>query len=90
MNEVALEDLIIRFDGTVVELFYKGRGDSFRFHVAQLEQAQLLRLDSRRGPTLNLAGAQNGGVSLTSLKMRPEDLGPLQAIVGQIDAAIPR
>lgn len=90
MNEVQLDDLIIRFDGTVVELFYKGRGDSFRFHVAQLESAQLLRLDSRRGPTLNLVGAQSGGVSLTSLKMQPAQLTLLQAIVNQIDSAIAR
>ena len=87
---MTLEDLIIRFDGTVVELFYKGRGDSCRFRGVQLEQAQLLRLDSRRSPTLDLAGAQNGEVSPTSLKMWPEELGALQAIVDQIDAAIPR
>lgn len=90
MNEVRLEELIIQFDGTVVELFNAGRGDSFRYHVAQLERAQLLRLDSRKGPTFELVGRRHGGVALTNLKIGPGELEALQAITQQIDAAIPR
>lgn len=89
MREVVLEEVIIQFDGSVVELFYVGRGDSDRFHVAQLESAELLRLDSSRGPTLNLAGKQRGGVSLTHLKLGTVGGLALQEIVAEINRAIP-
>lgn len=90
MTELILEELIIRFDGTVVEIFYVGRGDSERRHIAHLVGAELLRLDSRRGPTLNLTGRQHGGFALNHLRITAEQLPALQAIVAQIDAAIAR
>lgn len=88
MSDVILEELVVSFDGSVVELFYAGRADSDRYHVAQLVRAELLRLDSSRGPTLNIVSQQRGGVSLTHLKMRPDQLPALQALVAEISQTI--
>ncbi len=85
-----MDELVVRFDGSIVELWYAGRGDSDRFHVAQIERVELLRLDNNRGPTLHIVGQQRGGVALTRIKMRPEMLTALQQIVAEINAAIPR
>ena len=90
MHEVAIEELIIRFDGTVVEVFYAGRGNSERLHIAHLEQIELLRLDSRRGPAWNVKAVHHGGFTVNNLKMRPDQVAPLQALLATINAAIPR
>lgn len=87
MSEVILEELIIGFDGTVVEIFYAGRGDSDRFHIAQLESAELLHLDARGGPTFNLVGTHRGGVALNRLKVKAAELPALQQVVSEINEA---
>ena len=82
MSEVVLEELVITFDGTVVEIFYAGRGDSDRFHIAQLESAELLHLDARGGPTFNLVGTHRGGVvALNRLKVKAAELPALAAVI---------
>ena len=83
-----MEELVIRFESGVVEVFYAGRGDSDRFHIAQLERCELLRLDSSRGPTFNLVAQQRGGASLTHIRLRPEQLPELQKVVAEINQAI--
>jgi hypothetical protein len=87
VREVILDELIVRFDGTIVELLWMGRA-SERHHVLHLARAELLELDSRRGPTLNLEGKQRGGVALTHLALVDGQLAELQALVGEIEQAI--
>lgn len=57
-REVVLDELILRFDAPMVEVCVAARYHSDRFHVAQLERVQLLRLDNRRGPTLHQRNAE--------------------------------
>jgi hypothetical protein len=85
-REVILDELVVRFDGTVAELWLAGRS-SERLHVAQIVKAELRDLDSRRGPTLNIEGTNRGGIALNHLKVAEHQLAALQAIVGEIDAA---
>lgn len=85
-SEVILEELVVRFDGTVAELWLAGR-DSERLHVAQIVKAELRDLDGRRGPTLNIEGTNRGGIALNHLKVAEHELPELQRIVGEIDAA---
>ena len=87
MREVVLDELIVRFDGSVVEVFIVGRG-STRFHIRHLERAELLRLDSRKGPTLNIVGHQHGGVSFNNLAVAQGVLPELQVLVAEINVAI--
>jgi hypothetical protein len=87
VHEVILDELIVRFDGTVVELLFMSRA-SERHHVFHLARAELLELGSSRGPTLNLEGKQRGGVALTHLALADGRLAELQAIVAEIDQAI--
>lgn len=85
VSEVILEELIVRFDGTVIDLWLSGRS-SERFHVAHIEKAELIE-GGRRGPTLHLQGIDRGGVSLTHLKVADHLLPEFKRIVAEIDAA---
>lgn len=84
-----LDEVVIRFDGSIVEICYAGRADTGRFHIAHIVRVELLRLDSGRGPTFSLDTQQRGGVALTHLKFSPAKLPELQALVAEINAAIP-